>query len=245
MNPETTAFAWYGAFELKRSYRKNLAWAVFLATAFHLTLFSGFLFYQWFQSRGEDLDNTKIVVIKSISDFAPPPSMTASKPQVNVTEPNIAPPTIGIPTPVPDEEVVEEVKFATRAELAELSAPIVSGGSGDGDSFVVAVSLDEYFPAPGEFVAVEENPVIIKEVKPDYPEMARLTNRETSVWIEALVDQEGKVREVRVVKSSGSNVGFDEAAVEAAYKNVYKPAIQNGKPVAVRITYRVNFKLDK
>jgi len=37
----------------------------------------------------------------------------------------------------------------------------------------------------------------------------------------ALVDREGKVREARVAKSSGSNVGFDEAAVEAAYKCVY------------------------
>jgi TonB family protein len=46
-----------------------------------------------------------------------------------------------------------------------------------------------------------------------------------------------------VAKSSGSNVGFDEAAVEAALQCIYKPAIQNGQPVAVWVTYPVEFKL--
>jgi protein TonB len=86
-------------------------------------------------------------------------------------------------------------------------------------------------------------PTIVKEEKPVYPEVALLTNREATVWVKALVDKEGKVREARIAKSSGMNVGFDEAALEAAYKNIYKPAIQNGRPVAIWVTYPVEFKL--
>jgi protein TonB len=196
------------------------------------------------QERAISGDNVPSVVIRSMSDFAPPPSMTAAPPQVNVAEPNIAPPTIGIPTPVPDEEVVEEVRFATKEELAQMSAPIVSAGEGEGDgNVVVDIPLEEYFPEADEFVAVQEMPTLIKEEKPTYPEVALLTNREATVWVKALVDKEGKVREARVAKSSGMNVGFDESALEAAYKNFYKPAIQNGRPVAIWVTYPVEFKL--
>lgn len=240
----TITHTWYGAFELKRTYQRHLGMGVLWAAALHIVLIGGFLVYKWWSERASDDVVAQSVVIRSLSDIAPPPSMTAAKPQVNVAEPNIAPPSIGIPTPVPDEEVVEEVRFATREELAQLSAPISTGIEGDGDeNVVVDIPLEEYFPAPDEFVAVQEMPTIIKEEKPVYPEVALLTNREATVWVKALVDKEGKVREARVAKSSGMNVGFDEAALEAAYKNIYKPAIQNGRPVAIWVTYPVEFKL--
>ena len=234
---------WYGAFELKRAYQRNLGMGVLWAAGLHIALIGGFLVYKWMQERSSGSDAPS-VIIRSMSDIAPPPSMTAAKPQVNVAEPNIAPPSIGIPTPVPDEEVVEEVRFATREELAQLSAPIVSAGDGDGDANVVVdIPLDDYFPDPDAFIAVQEMPAPIKIVDPVYPEVALLTNREATVWVKALIDKEGKVREARIAKSSGMNVGFDEAALEAAYKNFYKPAIQNGRPVACWVTYPVEFKL--
>lgn len=240
----TITHPWYGAFELKRTYQRNLGMGVLWAAALHIALIGGFLLYKWYKERAADGVVAQSVVIRSLSDIAPPPSMTAAKPQINVAEPNIAPPSIGIPTPVPDEEVVEEVRFATREELAQLSAPISTGTEGDGnENVVVDIPLEEYFPAPDEFVAVQDMPTIVKEERPVYPEVALLTNREATVWIKALVDKEGKVREARIAKSSGMNVGFDESALEAAYKNFYKPAIQNGRPVAIWVTYPVEFKL--
>ena len=38
---------------------------------------------------------------------------------------------------------------------------------------------------------------------------------------------------------------FDDAAIEAAYKCKYKPAIQNGRPVAVWVSYQVEFVLEE
>lgn len=241
-----TAPGWYGAFELKQSYQKNMALGVVLAAVLHLVLIGGLLLYQYIKERANAAEPVAIVRIKTMSDIAPPPSMTAAKPQVNVAEPDIAPPSVGIPTPVPDEEAVEDVRFATRAELAELSAPVVAaGGSGGGDSVEIDSKAmeEEFFPQAGEFVAVEEMPVEINHEAPVYPEMAKLTDKSGTVWVQALVDKEGKVRDARVLKPSGSNVGFEEAAIEAAYKNRYKPAIQNGRPVAVWVSYRVDFKL--
>ena len=63
------------------------------------------------------------------------------------------------------------------------------------------------------------------------------------VWVKALVDKEGNVRQAMVLKSSGTQA-FDDAAVAAAYKNKFKPGIQNGRPVAVWVSYKVEFKLN-
>jgi protein TonB len=240
-----TVPGWYGAFELKKSYQRNMALGVGLAALLHIMIIGGMLLYQYIKSRN-DVEPVGIVRIKALSDIAPPPSMTAAKPQVNVAEPNITPPSIGIPTPVPDEEAVEDVRFATRAELAELSAPVVAPTSGGGSDSVVVdpgALAEEYFPSVGEFVAVEEEPVPILQPKPEMPELASLTNTTGVVWVTALVDKEGNVRDARILKPSGSKVGFEEAALEAALKSKYKPAIQNGHPVAIWISYKVEFKL--
>jgi len=243
--PTTAAVApeWYGAFELKRYYQKSMSLGVGIASAFMLIIIGGVLVYQYIKEHASNPEAVAVVRIQTLADIAPPPSMTAAKPQVSVAEPDIKPPSIGIPTPVPDEEVVEQVHFATRAELAELSAPVVNASAGgDGDSVVVDIPLEEYFPTPDEFVAVEEMPVEIQHETPIYPEMAELTEKSGTVWVQALVDKEGRVRDARVLKSSGTNVGFEEAALEAAYKNVYRPAIQNGNPVPVWVSYKVDFK---
>ena len=235
----------YGAFELKRFYQRYMALGVLIAAALHLAVIGGVLLYQWWSERKVDYAEVPIVRISTLSDIAPPPSMTHQKPQIAVAEPNIAPPSIGIPTPVADEEVVEEVRFATRAELAELAAPDITTttSSSSTDSVIVDIPIEEYFPMPDEFVAVEEYPVRIREVEPEYPEIASLTGTEGTVWVQALVDKNGRVRDARIARSSGSNVGFDEAALEAAFQMLYRPAIQNGQPVAVWVTFPVHFRL--
>ena len=240
--PSPAGHNMYGALELKSYYQKGLALGIGIAALAHLAIVGGSMLYQYLEERASDVDAVAVVRIQTLSDIAPPPSMTAAKPQVEVAEPDIAPPSIGIPTPVPDAEVQEEVRFATRAELAELSAPVAAVGGSGGDSVIIDIPLDEYFPDAGEFVAVEEMPAQIREETPIYPDMASLTEKSGIVWVQALVDKEGKVRDARVLKPSGSNVGFEEAAVEAAYGNLYKPAIQNGRPVAVWVSYKVEFK---
>ncbi|MEW5875617.1 MAG: energy transducer TonB [Candidatus Zixiibacteriota bacterium] len=232
----------YGAYELKRYYQKSMMLGIMISSLLALGSIGGVLLYQYIMSQQGDVEAVGVIRIQTLADIAPPPSMTAAQPQIQVAEPDIAPPSIGIPTPVPDEEVVEEVRFATREELAQLSAPVGSGvQGGQGDSVVIDIPVEEYFPAPDAFVAVEEMPVEIRHETPVYPEMASLTERSGTVWVQALVDKDGKVRDARILKPSGANVGFEEAALDAAYKNVYKPAIQNGRPVAVWVSYKVDF----
>jgi len=64
------------------------------------------------------------------------------------------------------------------------------------------------------------------------------------VMVQAYVDKNGEVKKAQAVKTNRPNMGFEEAAVKAAYKCKYRPAIQNGNPVGVWIGYRVEFTLE-
>jgi protein TonB len=99
----------------------------------------------------------------------------------------------------------------------------------------------EKYPEVDEFVPVDVMPEMIQKEIPLYPARAEMEKIEGAVWIKALINKAGKVVDVRIHKSSGTNVGFEEAAVEAAYKCKFKAALQNGEPVAVWVVYKVNF----
>jgi len=233
----------FGAFEIKSYYQKSMSMAIGLAVAFHLAVLGAVSFYSMLggtTSAGPVTNSggERTVILQ------PPPSMTNAEPTVQTTVAAPPVPKIGIPVAVNDAEVVEDVPFATRDDLAKLSGPVDLGAVwGPGDSIVFSAQIPEERPRPGVFVHVEEDPVAIFRPSPEYPEMAVLTERTGSVWVMALVDVTGEVVDARIARESGMNVGFEDAALAAALKSKYKPAIQNGKPIAVWTTYRVDFKL--
>jgi len=239
----SSTFTNYGAFELKRSYQKNLSIALVAAAALHLVIIGGFLIISSLSSKPPEAKG--VVRIKTIAELAPPPSLSQTQaPQVAVASPALTAPSVGIPKAVPDEEAPQDVTIASQEELGkiqDLSAQSIIGGSGD--SIAIDIPAEEYLPAPGEFVPVDEQPVALEYVKPEYPPIARQAGIEGTVWVEALVDKNGNVRDVRVVRPSGSGAGFEDAAMDAAKKTKWKPAISNKQPVAVRVTYPVEFKL--
>jgi protein TonB len=232
-----------GSLELKQAYQKNMMIGFGISAAAHL-LIIGIVVLIMSLSAGRHIDAPEYVV-KSKADLIVPPSLSKQREQVKVATPQREiRPSVGVPEPVPDEEAPEEVEIATQDELAEMApaAPIE-----DLDDIGVDVDveniLDELLPAPDEFVPFEEAPVQVITVTPVYPALAQRAGVEGSVWIKALVDKEGKVRDVIIVKDSGANAGFEEAAIDAAKKTVWKPAIANGQPIAVWITYKIDFKL--
>ena len=234
-----------GALEIKSYYRKSMTLALLVAVSVHLAMMAAWLGYQaWFVS--QEATAPRIVVIDAEMTPIPTRTMTYSVPEVQVPVEEVVIPKVGIPVPVPDAEVVDDVPFATRADLADLNNPVSLGAAwGSADSFVVDVRPSSGLPQLGVFVHTDEDPVSISRPVPEYPDMAALTERTGSVWVAALIDVDGSVADARVVKESGSNVGFEEAALAAALKSRYKPAINNGQPIAVWITYRVDFKLDR
>lgn len=86
-------------------------------------------------------------------------------------------------------------------------------------------------------------PELIAEQKPEYPEQALRKGGEGTVWIRALVDEEGTVSSVRLAKPSETGFDFESSCITAAFGNKYKPATRNGVPVPVWVAYPVEFRL--
>ena len=74
-----------------------------------------------------------------------------------------------------------------------------------------------------------------------YPEIARRAGVQGKVFVNAYVDEVGNVVKVELIKGIGA--GCDEAAMDAVLATKFKPGKQRGKPVKVRVTVPIRFKL--
>jgi len=231
----------YGAYELKAKYQRNFALGTVIVFAFVLLIVG----VAWIiSSLPEEVYPPELptVVIKTVKDLPPPPSIAKKPPQVEVSAPQVAAPKVGIPKPVADDEVIDEdVVIASRDELAEIAPPDVTSMV-EGVKIDVDINPEDYLPEPGDFVPVEIYPEFIHYEEPVYPRLARQAGITGTVTMWVVVDEEGNVIKVRILKSSGT-ASLDEAAVKAADKNKFKPGIQNGRPVKVPVSYEVEFKL--
>lgn len=230
----------YGAFELKRWYQWNMMVST-LSTAAGV----GFIWlclWTYQTLTAEDFDNIPEILIESIMDLGPPPSIVQKPPQIEIAKPKLAQPKVGIPKPVADDELMEEeVVLATKEELAQINVSDLDFGN-DGD---VVVNIRDIMPASDAFVPFEKRPEFALQVMPEYPRLARDAGLEGTVWVKILVDKTGTVRNAIIAKSSGANAGFEEAALSAARKCKFSPAIQNGMPIAIWVTFPFEFKLQR
>jgi protein TonB len=85
-------------------------------------------------------------------------------------------------------------------------------------------------------------PRVINWTDPPYPEQARQQGVEGTVIVKLTITAEGRPRNVTVVRSSGHS-GLDEAAVAHVRKTKFSPALKDGEPVRMHITFRVKFRL--
>ncbi len=84
-------------------------------------------------------------------------------------------------------------------------------------------------------------PVPIYKVEPEYSEEARKAKYQGTVVLAIVVDETGKVTNIRVVRPLG--MGLDEKAIEAVSKWRFRPGYKDGKPVPVMANVEVNFRL--
>lgn len=236
-NLESAVYSPYGAYELKAKYQSNFLRSSLTIAGVVLLIILGF----WIAANvGEE----PVVVIqpktvKTVAELGPPPTIIKRPPEVKQVVQNL--PKVGIPEPVADDEAVDEdVVLATKDELADISAPTI----GEGDLDNVEIAETDYIPSEDEFVPTENPAEMIEQARPVYPTSAKNAGLEGTVWIKSLIYKDGTVRENRVMKSSGIEA-LDKAALDAAPKCVFKPGIQNGKPVTMWVSYKVVFQIEK
>ena len=83
-------------------------------------------------------------------------------------------------------------------------------------------------------------PTKTRHVAPLYPPVALAAHREGTVILEAVIAEDGSVREVRVLRPVPL---LDQAAIDAVRQWRFTPTLLNGEAVPIVMTVTVNFQL--
>lgn len=162
--------------------------------------------------------------------------------QVQQPPPPPRPPT---PRVVPDEEIAEAQYFDLDVELEP----------GVGSLWLpppprAPEQTAEPEPEPESeiFVIVEQMPVLIGGLSAIYdrlvyPEGARQAGIEGRVVIQFVIDEHGRVTQPVVIRGIGG--GCDEAALKAISDIRFQPGRQRGRPVRVRYSIPIVFRLSQ
>lgn len=168
----------------------------------------------------------KVYVVQQVRFKPPPPKQQQEIPKPKSKKVPIPDPTPDEPEPIrlpediqpeidiPDTDIIFGIPEGPPA--AEPEGPIRVGGD---------VKPPEKVSAPS----------------PQYTEIARKARIQGVVIVEAIIDKEGNVTNVKILK--GLPMGLDSAASDAVSKWKFRPATLNGKPVAVIYNLTVNFRL--
>jgi protein TonB len=203
----------------QRSYILRLELGYVVALAVAATLFS----IPWTAGETPDFGivDTPVITIDDVP-----------KTEIKTTPP--APVRPVVPVSTTKEEVVDDIvdipDFSDGLNLAPI-APPATGTPDEEPEFVV---IPEFMPEViGGMQALNKHIV--------YPELARRVGVEGKVMIELIVDERGRPTNLRVVRGIG--MGCDDAAVAAVAKAKFKPGLQRGRPVKVKMVIPVTFKL--
>ncbi|MGE0406814.1 MAG: energy transducer TonB [Candidatus Korobacteraceae bacterium] len=82
--------------------------------------------------------------------------------------------------------------------------------------------------------------LLVREVKPNYPPLARQARVQGAVVLQAVISKDGSIQNLRVVSGHPMLV---QSAMDAVKQWRYKPYFLNGEPVEVETSITVNFTL--
>ncbi|MGB6366868.1 MAG: TonB family protein, partial [Thermoanaerobaculia bacterium] len=194
--------------------KKTMRVALVLAIIVHAILF--WINVETNKIEAAEAKKQKVYVVQQVRFKPPPPKQQQEIPKPKSKK-------MPIPDPTPDEP--EPIRLAEEDD-PELDLP-------DTD---IIFGVPDAPPAPepegpirvgGDVVPPEK----INAPSPQYTEIARKARIQGVVIIEAIIDKQGIVTNVKILK--GLPMGLDQAAADAVKKWKFKPATLNGKPVAV------------
>ncbi len=127
------------------------------------------------------------------------------------------------------------IKFTLEGKKEKVTeSPKTAGGT---DVFTV-VDIHPAFPGGDEARSAYLANALV------YPENARKNGTEGTVYVTFVVEKDGKVSGVQVLRGIGD--GCDEAAINAVKgMPAWKPGMQRGEPVRVQFTMPIKFSLEK
>ena len=158
---------------------------------------------------------------------------------IPITRQEVKPP----PPPPPPPEIIEivedEVEIENEVEIEETDTDedeIVEIEEDDEEFFMVVENMPEF---PGGDLGLMK--FIQKNVK--YPAIAKEYNITGKVYVSFIVDRQGKVTNVKIVRGVDKNLDAEAFRVVSSLPK-YKPGKQRGKAVRVMFTIPINFTLN-
>lgn len=231
----------YRAVEVEQTMKKNMLVALGISILIHAVIVAS---YYLFPTPAINLTDTEWN--RSVVYF--PPSFTPQNfvPQNSAGGSIASDMRLGKVVPIPDEEANLNLTLATPGEMKKgIASAGTFDGEGKGDSrnggVVDTLPVDIPEAEPDTFVPVERQPILVRRVSPQYPELLVKAGVTGRVWVKIWVNKQGKPHEVRILKSD--NELFNEAAVEAAKRFLFTPAYMNNGPVSVWVSVPFSFKL--
>jgi len=85
------------------------------------------------------------------------------------------------------------------------------------------------------------SPALLSKVEPEYSDEARRAKYSGIVRLSVVIDENGIPTDIHVIGPLG--LGLDEKAVQAVQHWRFRPGLRNGKPVKVRASIEVSFRL--
>jgi protein TonB len=110
------------------------------------------------------------------------------------------------------------------------------GGTGSPGAAMDAPAAALVFALPD----LDQKPRPIFQAEPVYPFELRQKKIEGTVYVQFIVDQDGRVVEPRIEKSTHS--AFDKPALDAVRQWRFEPAVRDGRPVQAHLRVPIRFQ---
>jgi protein TonB len=229
----------YGAPELQSVARPYMVRALLVSATLSTMLFAAFGVLQPLLVRTSAPPPLTPIIWRHDMVPAPPPLLNVAPVRpVSPTAPSAA--ISGVPVPKPDAQVPVDRTIPTQQDLRG-STPGAGEGAGE-RPLIVEPPAAEALPDFGTYTYREQEPAPVTMVRPEYPAMAKEAGVSGLVMVAVLVGKNGHVLDARI-EPSHSILMLNDAALEAARKWVFTPALANQKPVAVWVAVPFHFTL--
>jgi protein TonB len=177
---------------------------------------------------------TEFVQVVATQSPQPPPRPAAVTRHVDTPRADVAP--RAVPNGIAPEVIVTPPVDAAPVDSGVISVDAGNGGLLDAEPPPPPAPPQAPIRPGGNI----KPPQKIVNAAPVYPPLARLAHVEGVVILEALIGEDGSVRDVRVLRSIPL---LDEAGKEAVRQWRFTPTLLNGQPVPIVMTVTVGFKL--
>ncbi len=188
--------------------------------------------------------------VREQTKVAPRPAKRTSVDPVDVPE---------VSKPFPPARRVVGISFESTVEGGQ--GPSLAVGNtrmGEGGEIVAPSSVKsqtgESFKGPGaaaenrvaSFIPTEGDSLVKPKrkgtVEPQYPSLLKAQGIEGDTTVLVRISETGEILDVKVVKGSGQKA-FDDAALVAAKKERFEPALRNGAPIPYTLKYTYRFQI--